>query len=851
LDLNRPGWRDALPIDMADDDARALIEGVVRHAERGAAGDIAVQRSLVQASDGLWDCTITLALDGEIQESRLSDLSMRLAGKLRAKIKPVGDLLQFVTGDLAILEAYEDEDETRWWRARPLRPVANLLCPPALRVDLLIESDRVPLGNLILPDAEGLSPEPMAFAADPDNRFTLVARGSHATRLPELIIAVPHECEPTLELHGSAQPIGSVRHLKLGLYRLEGELRLGWEGQIFRWRTGAERESFLGLEFDGAAESGVRGQAWRHPLRLFVREGSSRRQVKNGEVRWRPVRGGPWRSWPTDAPRGDVTFVLVRDSVTVSRATASIAPEGFSTRAVSTPGRALAISGLRGATISVDGIARGRCTSDTTIVDRARAARNHLSLNAFWPDGTSWQTELHDLTARPGFTDGSGAELPIGWRGCIDALFGIYATCPDQGKLTLEVTPAQAKRCITRPVRGEMPLYALREDIRALLAATGGLDDSVRLEWVGAGGPRIQIGLFDVALEACEGEVWPSYADLMRVAASSAARMTLLARPLADPADEHVLYEGSADGCRMRRFAPPIAALGGPWLIYGRVDDRFHIRPRVVFTHSLPSSHRTRLAQLVLSSDTVARRQDLKELLQSGAVTGQELDEARTLIVSFQTEAPLQSLDVAIALIAAPETAVRLLSTCSEKELDMVLALEQEMDFLWCVTPVKTWTNAFATRQEALRKLMAALPAKDAARYAQEAVNAMFRAIVFRQPALAFHAISAGGRIEHWFVDPAQTANDCVARNGHADDGVFWPSDLHLANRLGAELPAWIQNKQPYCWDVLAAPFVAARVAAGFIPWKQTLTGALRWARLFDPIYFDHTLPCALLPLAK
>jgi hypothetical protein len=39
-------------------------------------------------------------------------------------------------------------------------------------------------------------------------------------------------------------------------------------------------------------------------------------------------------------------------------------------------------------------------------------------------------------------------------------------------------------------------------------------------------------------------------------------------------------------------------------------------------------------------------------------------------------------------------------------------------------------------------------------------------------------------------------------------------------------------------------------VAAGLIPWGQTLTGALRWARLFDPVYFDRMLPNALLPLA-
>ena len=145
----------------------------------------------------------------------------------------------------------------------------------------------------------------------------------------------------------------------------------------------------------------------------------------------------------------------------------------------------------------------------------------------------------------------------------------------------------------------------------------------------------------------------------------------------------------------------------------------------------------------------------------------------------------------------------------------MVLALEQEMDFLWCVTPVKSWREAFEDRKERLLELMSSLPVKDAARYAREEIAALLEAIVARQPALAFHVFSVtGGRIENWLVDPPREASDCVARNGHAEDGVYWPSDLKLADRLQGELPHWIRSKQLYCWDVLAAPLVAARVAA-------------------------------------
>ncbi len=853
LDLNRQGWRESLPLDMGDEDARALIEHVVRRAERSALGDIGLQRGLVQGASGLWDFTISLSLDGQIEHVRLPlDLGPKLTGKFRARIRPAGDLLALVSGDLAIMEAYE-EDETPWWRVRPLRRVTNQPYPPDLPVELMIEFDGAPLGNFALRDAEGLTPEPMAFASVPDaaDRLTLVARGSHTTRSPHLIIGVPEPCAPMFNVvSGSVQPLGRTRQFHLGLCRVEGELRLETEGQAYRWRTGDEQETLTAIEIEGVTEPDVRSFAWKQPLRLSVREGSYRRAVRKGEVRWRPARGGPWRFWPQEAPQGDVTFVLIRDGFSASRTSAAVAPAGFSTSAISGPNRSLAITGLEAATATIAGKATSVGVPDPVIVDRSGSAGNHFALEAVWPNGTCWRAELYDRTARPGFTDASGKELRSGWRGCIDALFGVYAACPDRGKLTLQVA-APPKRYIMRPVRGETPLYALRSDIRALLATTSQLDSTVRLEWIGAGARYVEIGLFDVALEVRDGEVWPSYTHLSQVAASGATRVTLLATPLADPSKEYVLEDGAPDTYRMRRFAPPTTGPGGPWLIYGRVDDRFRIRPRVVFTRPVANRQRTRLMELVLSSDTTMRRHELKHLLTSGDATEEEIEDARRLIVAFQPRTPLQSLDLAVALIDAPEAVVRLLSRCSEEDIDAVLALEDEMHFLWSVTPVRAWRAAFDGRKAQLVKLMDALPSKDADRYARDDVNSVLQAIVARKPALAFHALVAGSNTDNWVTDAAREASECVARNGHAEDGVTWPSDGRLTSRLGTELPAWIHSKQPYCWDVLAAPFVAARVAAGLIPWGQALTGELRWARLFDPIYFDRMLPNALLPLAS
>ena len=71
LDLNRTSWRDLLPFDMGDEDARTLIERVVRRVDRGAVAEVGVNRGLMQSPDGEWIFTISISLDGHIEHTRL------------------------------------------------------------------------------------------------------------------------------------------------------------------------------------------------------------------------------------------------------------------------------------------------------------------------------------------------------------------------------------------------------------------------------------------------------------------------------------------------------------------------------------------------------------------------------------------------------------------------------------------------------------------------------------------------------------------------------------------------------------------------------------------------------------
>ena len=75
----------------------------------------------------------------------------------------------------------------------------------------------------------------------------------------------------------------------------------------------------------------------------------------------------------------------------------------------------------------------------------------------------------------------------------------------------------------------------------------------------------------------------------------------------------------------------------------------------------------------------------------------------------------------------------------------MVLALEQEMDFLWWRHARPSLARGVRGRKAQLVKLMAALPVADADRYARDELTSILQAIIARLPALAFHAVSVAG----------------------------------------------------------------------------------------------------------
>ena len=64
-----------------------------------------------------------------------------------------------------------------------------------------------------------------------------------------------------------------------------------------------------------------------------------------------------------------MTFVLIRDGVTVSRAIAAVAPSGFSVTAKAGARRALSVAGLQGATVTIAGTSKNVPSADPLTVE--------------------------------------------------------------------------------------------------------------------------------------------------------------------------------------------------------------------------------------------------------------------------------------------------------------------------------------------------------------------------------------------------------------------------------------------------------------------------------------------------
>jgi hypothetical protein len=192
-----------------------------------------------------------------------------------------------------------------------------------------------------------------------------------------------------------------------------------------------------------------------------------------------------------------------------------------------------------------------------------------------------------------------------------------------------------------------------------------------------------------------------------------------------------------------------------------------------------------------------------------------------------------------------------------------LIAIEEELPFLWASTSVAAWKGAFTARANLLTDKFAAIGAGDR-RFATDMLAKALIEIVGFERSVAGHAWCVAAQLiasdpglivgAGDFLNLAKRLSPACAREGmheaiddlvkrHADDA-YWRR-FELAELLGDEADAIPYDV--HCRDVIAAPHVAAAIALGQLPRDAAIVATCRQARMFDPDYFDDVAPRALV----
>jgi hypothetical protein len=861
LDARRPEWRRGLPFDMEARDVASLVEEVLRvRADRSTA--LWASRRLVRLGAG-WQARVTLELSGDVDHARMpAGLRDRLGGLGRLRLVARGELVDQAR-PFAALERDRDDGRDAW-EVRPLVTTFDRRLPlhADLRLGALI-GDHV-AGEFIAFGGEAMDAgvavlEPPA-GEDPETvpEFAVLGAGPVRSRATWLALVITPENLARVEFEDRVADLGGVDGTSLHLVAFRGRASLEVDGVRRIWQSDSAEDQRRRMVLVGETLRGVREQVFLGIPKVWMEEGGVCAAPPLSGLRWRPRGRGEWRPLLGAAPVGRIDIGVTLDGEVVDSMAAAVAPAQLRLRGRIQP-RALQIAGHGGARVAARGLRPLPVDDDgvTAVVDLdglAPGDRLTLELQA---DGRLDMT-LDDPSASEVLVTPDGTIARRRVRLVVGRLQGYRLLAAQGGRLHFELD-AGARRGshFTRAVEGLVPLGAFDDEIRNLLGGADRLDVDVRLTWLGQSDRAAEVGWYE-RTERRHDEVRPD-APVRRGAFA-------LLRPQDGTLDDApaATSPGAAEALR-QRLGP------GPWLVYATGGQGEVLRPRLVRDPiSGPIGPLAAAVGVTLQAD---RTRAFDQLFTGSSGAEPELLRwcVDMLVLARRVGLPLTALDGATALCRNPVAAVRALAACdSLEERAAVLALQRDLSFLWCATPLTAWLDGFAARRTSVAARLAGvgIDATEALRYLLAALGeisdlqANAAAHVRLTFLLEIHGRMPKGRAP---LDPVlerrlirgvpaaeprellrKLASDLVARRVDVD---LPPRDLRLAGVVagGGDIVAEIN---PAFRDVAAAPYVAAALAAGLADPSHALRERCREAWLFDPDYFEQATPIALTWLA-
>lgn len=872
LDATRPTWRDQLPIHIANNSARRLLDDLVSRNAELLGGDAGCQRLLLHDGEG-WVPGLSLEMEGEI---RLT-MAQAAPGEGRLHVFASGSMASVYAGELGVLEPPVDAGQNWLSRRRGgARPPAAFPFDSAVQVQLRSAEGRSL--TLTWPRGSPLRSEMLVFA-DPrgDDAGSLpkvlshLGGGSLSTRRRRVwLLTPPHFLVCPID---SETPAASVwRGLTHHLYEITHSAHAGpRDRSAYRIEVGAESDQAHQLTFDGPLLTGAETAGGSVTIfagvpALRLRSGLRSQVPQTGQVQWRREGTVIWCDWATSAPQVDDGLVEVvwrdpKSETPLDRQLIALLPAGacITARPRSERGVAYGLENLDGWQLEA---ASDKVTSaasnaglDVTFVGRPM---RHVQLSL-----ASVKARLLVRAPAPvaggGFCGADGALLEDGARAMLEDLRGAVAFSSGRERLYLH-GPHGSDTHID--FDSELPLWAASEEILRLLSASSGLDDVVRLE----------LGLFGRGLKVGR------YASTLTITPDGHVSLNPAPPPCPGPrrlcwlsmatARHRVLSEGSWTD----RLPED---LHGPGIILPRQGERVVGRPTLVPGRPLPNEGLGRLQRATLIARGSRRRDVVGGILDD--LAGDSFDAAadRGFLLSLTTTLdgiPPAAID-ALAMLPEHPAALAGLAVAAETEeaRGKVWLLERELPFLWAAVPLELWRSAFDSRRRTLERLLAAngFDDKVAASLAGSAVTSAADGLARLDPMLqsalimAGEATAAAGTVPS-LKDAAQdrcrrTADDFAglgmlpapaSNNMHAASSFRRPG-----SRLADRLPAFMFSDS--FRESLDAPCAVALAAAARSddPCRIVLDAEqmrrAREARAREPLSFADMYTAALLLLAR
>ncbi|MEG3147612.1 STY4851/ECs_5259 family protein [Sphingomonas sp. RT2P30] len=840
LDLNRPAWRDRLPLSI--DDGGALVDGLMRTVPlKGGSGTIRATRLLVH-EDGNWRERARLDLAGALRDvdgrSVLGPLSEEWS---RLRLYPAGEFARHASGELAVVEPGEDGD----WIARPTSSRTDFDLPASIpiEVELRGEGKRV-CAPFAIPHGGRMAPGVRACVGDSAGEglpplLSVLGTGSGSYRADQLYLDVP--------AGWTVQPNEEGARATELQERLNGERRL-WDvtgtvmvrsdrDDLYLIRTGQTAERRDQLSLIGDAPRGCVGE--EPETRLFVgsvrfelRDGGRGRAPTVGEAWWRPANTSGWRRFEGSTTLGRCEFAWldaktrhVRD-----RVEAVILPTKFAiNRTMAGESIDFMITGWDGqieweeARHTAGGAWRVPRRGGTRASGRVRLSTDrsetitlcvplpHQAWISHWDDGPAPRNSRLSIATLNQYVARAENACEL-----MADLLDDRGRAVDQGKASWWVD-------------GELPLSAIRDDLATLLRPFGDLRARIRLNFNDGNEDYWYVNEFDTILEKAADRLVPKRAVVDE-------RVRVVGRPLHDPAKEHVdlaPYTPAAGGHR------PIELphLRGEWLIYLRSDDRVISEPFRIVGAPLAVPPNTPLARAMAQSDRFVRDAELDQLCEEvisapGTARNQETIKAIIRLASSLDGLRAGTFDILAKTVRHPALGPLLLFNAAPADLEYVFQLSEGLPLIWATIPRRLWLAASEAKFEQLFTLM------------PDRVTEIARVISERRLAIAGLDEALGPLLE---------LATSVTGLSHVVQAFLNRSTDRISSTLAnpfrpehqVQLPPW-PFPEPF-WRALDAPIVAARAAAERCTLSLPQIYCIKDVARRHPRYFREAFAAALM----